>query len=274
MFFEGFTLDESGAVRLRSGGDGPALLLLHGQPQTHAMWHAAAPPLRHGRTVICPDLPREKSEAALAHDMLGLMTALGHARFDVAGHDLGGHVACRMALDAPERVRRLAVLEIVPVLEHWNRADMAYALGSYPSCWFGQLHPKPEALVTRAPSEWFRAAEPGGDAHFFHAEAVADYLRADAVLSQPDAAAASEASRARTPHGAEPGHRLRLNCPTLVLWGTRGRIGGWYDPLRLWRDCVDNTVSGGAVPAGHFLAEEAPVEVATALRGFFDETAR
>ncbi len=172
MFFEGFILDESGPVRLRRGGSGPPLLLLHGEPQTHAMWHAVASRLAGRHTLICPDLSRQRSEATLAADMLALMRGLGHQRFGVAGHDLGGHVACRMALDAPEQVRRIAVLEIVPIPEHLNRVDMAYALAGYPSCWFAQLHPKPEALATPAPPGWFRSDAFDGDMHFFHVEAV------------------------------------------------------------------------------------------------------
>ncbi len=271
MFFDGFTLDETGPVRMRTGGSGPPLLLLHGQPQTHAMWHAVAPLLRDRYRIICPDLSRHRSEAALADDLLSLMTTLGHERFAVAGHDLGGHIACRMALDAPERVRCVATLEIVPVPEHLNRADMAYDLAGYPSCWFGQLHPKPEALTTHAPAEWFRPGGFTGNAHFFHAEAVADYLRADASLNEPPESGVPAASRAQTPHAGEAGHRLRLTCPVLVMWGSRGRIGGWYDPLQLWRECVDDEVSGGPVAAGHFLAEEAPESVAAAFRDFFAE---
>ena len=275
MFFDGFTLDESGPVRMRTGGSGPALLLLHGQPQSHAMWHAVATRLRDRFTLICPDLSPHRGEAELAGDMLGLMGRLGFERFGIAGHDLGGHVACRMALDAPARVSRVAVLEIVPVPEHLNRADMAYGLAGYPSCWFGQLHPKPEALVTHAPSDWFRAdgfADDGGAASFFHPEAVADYLRANTRLADPQANSLPEGSRAATPKPSEAAHRLRLTCPLLVIWGSRGRIGGWYDPLQLWRDCVDGLVGGGAVAGGHFLAEEAPDSVAAALRDFFSES--
>ncbi len=273
MFFDGFTLETIGGTRLRTAGHGPPLLLLHGQPQTHAMWNAVAPRLADRFTLVCPDLSPQHTETELAADMLALMQRLGHARFAIAGHDLGGHVACRMALDAPSRVTRLAALEIVPVPEHMNRADMAYSLAGYASCWFGQLHPKPEALVTRAPSEWFGTRASGGRADFFHPEAVADYVAAGADLAgeaRGVPAAVLPASLPISPP-AEPGHRLRLTCPVLVIWGSKGRIGGWYDPLRLWRECVDGVVSGGPLPAGHFLAEETPDAVAAALRAFFAE---
>jgi haloacetate dehalogenase len=269
MFFDGFTLDETGPIRMRIGGSGPPLLLLHGQPQTHAMWHAVAARIADRFTLVCPDLAPRRSEADLAADMLGLMSRLGHERFGVAGHDLGGHVACRMALDAPSRVLRLATLGIVPIPEHVNRADMAYALSGYPSSWFAQLHPKPEALVTHAPAEWFRADAPRESGEFFHPEAVADYLRAQEHPNDRGADSVPTDSRAVSPRPGESGHRLRLTCPVLVIWGSRGRIGGWYDPLQLWRECVDNDVSGGPVPAAHFLAEKTPDTVAAAFRDFF-----
>ena len=268
MFFDGFTLDESGPVRMRSGGSGPPLLLLHGQTQTHAMWHAVAGRLAGRFTLICPDLSPHRPEAALASNMLSLMSRLGHERFGVAGHDLGGHVGCRMALDAAPRVVRLATLEIVPIPDHRNRADMAYALSGYPNCWFGQLHPLPEALARQAPAAWFgmpAESEPG----CFHPDAVADYLRADARRNDRPEQGEPEHSRAASPQPAEAGRRLRLTCPLLAIWGSRGRIGGWYDPLQLWRECVDNEVGGGPVPAGYFLAEEKPDMVAAAFRDFF-----
>jgi len=267
MFFDGFTLEERNGSRLRAGGAGSPLLLLHGQRQTHAMWHAVAPRLADRFSLICPDLPAGMGEAASARWLLDLMRERGHERFAVAGHDRGGHVACRLALEAAERVERLAVLEIVPVPEHMNREDMSFALAGYPVCWFAQLHPKPEALITHAPAEWFQTSDAADSAGMFHPEAVADYLRAAQRQAEP-----VEVSTDRRALGAadEDGReRRRITCPLLVLWGSKGRIGGWYDPVQLWRDCADAGVSGAMIPGGHFLAEEAPEAVAEQLGLFF-----
>ena len=197
-FFEGFELASvelpAGSFRLRRGGKGPALLLLHGNPQTHAMWHQVAPALAREYSVFCPDLrgygrsakpPASASHAAyakreMARDMVALMAHFGHERFFLAGHDRGARVAHRLALDHPGRVRKLAVLDIIPTLEHFERADMAFGLGYYHWFWFAQPHPFPENLICAAPEAWFRAhtsREPKPP-DFFHPEALADYLAA------------------------------------------------------------------------------------------------
>ena len=280
-FFEGFDLTTihvaDGALRLRQGGSGPPLLLLHGNPQTHAMWHAVAPVLARRYTVICPDLrgyggsfkpgptadhlPYAKS--SMARDMAELMTALGHERFQVVAHDRGARVAHRLAIDNPGRVERLAVLDIVPTIEHFERADMSFALGYYHWFWFAQPHPFPEELINAAPETWFRAhtsREPKPPV-FFCPEALEDYLRAAhdpeaiAGMCEDYRAAASidlEHDRISRAEGR------RVQCPMLVLWGEKGRIGGWYDPLTLWREYCAAEVTGGPVPSGHYLSEEAP----------------
>ena len=198
MFFPGFTLDEAavkeGPVRLRRGGSGPPLLLLHGNPQTHAMWNAVAPELARRFTVICPDLrgyggslkpPATPDHApyakrTMARDMVELMEALGHTRVLIGSHDRGARVAHRLALDFPDRVERLAVLDIVPTVEHFERTDMNFALGYYHWFWLAQPHPYPEVLINAAPEVWFsthtaRGARPQD---LFHPEALADYLGA------------------------------------------------------------------------------------------------
>jgi haloacetate dehalogenase len=293
MFFPGFTLEHvqvgDGAVRLRRGGSGPPLLLLHGNPQTHAMWHAVAPALARRFTVVCPDLrgygqslkppatpdhaPYAKRE--MARDMVELMERLGHTRFQVASHDRGARVAHRLALDHAGRVERLAVLDIVPTVEHFERTDMSFAMGYYHWFWFAQPHPFPEVLIDAAPEAWFRAhtsREPKGEG-FFHPEALADYL---AAARNPEAIRGMcEDYRASATIDLEHDRASRaagqkVQCPLLVLWGARGRIGRWYEPLAIWRQYCAGGVTGGPVAAGHYLAEEAPAEVLAWFGRFFD----
>jgi haloacetate dehalogenase len=292
MFFPGFTINHvavaDGTMRVRRGGSGPPLLLLHGNPQTHAMWHAVAPKLAGRFTVICPDLrgyggsfkppatpdhaPYAKTK--MARDMVELMEGFGHRRFMVASHDRGARVAHRLALDFPDRVMKLAVLDIVPTIEHFERADMAFAMGYYHWFWFAQPHPFPEDLICAAPEAWFRAhtsREPKpGD--FFDPDALADYL---AAVRNPDmirgmcedyrAAATIDLQHDRASRAA--GQKVR--CPMLVLWGSKGKIGQWYDALALWRQYCAAEVQGGALDTGHYLAEEAPQAVVDRLLAFF-----
>ena len=289
-FFDGFALTTrrvaAGALRLRLGGAGPPLLLLHGNPQSHAMWHAVAPALARRFTVVCPDLrgyggshkpgatpdhaPYAKTR--MAQDMAELMTGLGHERFQVGAHDRGARVAHRLALDNPERVERLAVMDIVPTLEHFERTDMSFALGYYHWFWFAQAHPFPEVLINAAPEAWFRAhTGRGATPEFFHPDALADYLAAardpaaiTGMCEDYRAAATLDLAHDRASRAA--GQRVR--CPMLALWGGKGLVNGWYDPLALWREYCDAEVSGGPVDAGHYVAEEAPDAVLAALDGF------
>ena len=292
MFFEGFSLTTqavaNGTLRLRTAGSGPPLLLLHGNPQTHAMWHAVAPALAKTHTVVCPDLrgyggsfkPAPSadhapySKRAMARDLIELMAALGHERFAVLAHDRGARVAHRLALDNPARVSRLVVLDIVPTIEHFERTDMAFALGYYHWFWFAQPHPFPEELINAAPTTWFHAhtsrePKPPG---FFHPEALKDYLAAAqdpemiAGMCEDYRAAATidlEHDRISRAEGR------RVECPMTVLWGAKGKIGGWYDPVALWREYCSADVAGHAVDSGHYLAEEAPGEVLKVVTPFF-----
>jgi haloacetate dehalogenase len=195
-FFPGFKRTSievgEGALRLRLGGSGAPLLLLHGNPQTHAMWHKVAPKLAERYSVVAPDLrgyggsmkPPATADHApyaktrMARDLVELMQTLGHRRFQVIAHDRGARVAHRLAIDYPERAQRIALLDIVPTIEHFERADMAFALGYYHWFWLAQPHPFPETLINAAPEAWFRAhtsREPKDD-DFFDKDALADYL--------------------------------------------------------------------------------------------------
>lgn len=292
MFFEGFTLTTldgpAGPIHLRHGGSGPPLLLLHGNPQTHAMWHLVAPKLAKRFSVVCPDLrgyggsvkpeatpdhaPYAKVE--MAKDMVSVMEQLGHRRFLLAGHDRGARVSHRLAIDHPERVEKLAILDIIPTIEHFERTNMDFAMGYYHWFWFAQPHPFPEELINAAPEVWFRAHTSRDPRHpgVFHPEALADYL---AAARQPDtirgmcedyrAAATIDLEHDRASRAAGQ----KVQCPMLVLWGAHGRIGKWYDPLEIWRQYCAAEVIGGPAESGHYVPEEAPETVLDRFARFF-----
>ena len=281
MFFENFALTDvavpGGTMHLRHGGSGPPLLLLHGNPQTHAMWNRVAPALAERFTVIAPDLrgyggsfkpeattdhaPYSKRE--MAKDLVAVMEHFGHGRFKVGSHDRGARVAHRLALDHPDRIEKLAVLDIVPTIEHFERANMEFAMGYYHWFWFAQPHPIPESVISAAPDVWFhghtsRSPKP---TNVFHPDALADYLH---FARQPDtirgmcedyrAAATIDLVHDRESRAAGK----KVQCPMLVLWGSNGKIGEWYETLPLWQSYCASTVTGAAVKAGHYIAEEAP----------------
>jgi haloacetate dehalogenase len=291
-FFEGFRLDKvtvtGGDLRLRHGGNGPPLLLLHGNPQTHVMWHAIAPALAEQFTVFCPDLrgygqsfkpdatadhaPYAKRE--LAADMMQLMDHFGWNQFNVGGHDRGARVAHRMALDNPDRILKLAVLDIVPTIEQFERTDMNFAMEYYHWFWLAQPHPFPESVINAAPEQWFHAhtsREPKGD-DFFHPEALSDYLTA--ARDPQTIHSMCEDYRAAATIDMDHDHQSRdsgnkIQCPLLVLWGETGKIGEWYQPLELWQQYCASIVSGDLINSGHYLAEEAPEEVLECFFEFF-----
>lgn len=292
MAFAGFTLEQrdvgAGALTVCHGGSGPALLLLHGNPQTHMMWHAVASALAERFTVVCPDLrgygrsfkPEPSADHAayakreMARDMVALMSGLGHERFLVAGHDRGGRVAHRLALDHPERVERLAIMDIVPTIEHFERTDMAFGMGYYHWFWLAQPYPVPETLINAAPEAWFRLhTSRGGVAEeLFAPEALADYL--DAIRRPATVSGICEDYRAAASidlvhDRASRSDGIRIQCPLQVLWGGKGKIGIWYDAPAIWRQYCDDEVVTGVIPSGHYLAEEAPVAVLSAFKEFF-----
>jgi haloacetate dehalogenase len=289
--FEGFREERrAGAgveLRLRIGGEGPPLLLLHGNPQTHAMWHRVAPVLAKRFTVVCPDLrgygfsgkPTVSADhaayakRAMAADMLALMRGLGFERFQVVAHDRGARVAHRLALDAPEAVAQLCVMDIVPTLHHFETADMAFAMGYWHWFFLAQPHPLPERMILRDVEDWFdlhSSREPKNKG-FFHPEARADYLAAlrlpgtvEAICEDYRAAATIDLEHDRASRAAGQ----RIACPLLALWGAKGKVGVWYEPLEVWRRYAAGPVGGGPVQSGHYLAEEAPEQVLEALAPF------
>lgn len=280
--FDGFDLMRidtgEATLRVRVGGAGPPLLLLHGHPQTHVMWHRIAPDLAREFTIVAPDLRgygesskpattddhEPYSKRAMARDMIALMRRLGYERFAVAGHDRGGRCAYRLALDHPERVERLAVLDIIPTAETWRRADMKFGMANPHWYFMAQPFDLPERMLGSDPD---RNYLPQHD--LFDPEALDDYLRC--VRDSETIHAMCEDYRAGATFDneldeAERGHH-RIACPLLVLWSTRGELS-WWDPLAIWRGWADD-VTGTGIDCGHYLAEEAPDETRRHLREFF-----
>jgi haloacetate dehalogenase len=287
--FETVDVDVDGVrVHARVGGDGPPVLLLHGYPQTSAMWHRVAPHLTHRFTVVAADLrgygasarpasdPSHAaySKRASAADQVGLMAALGHDRFAVVGHDRGARVTHRMCLDHPDHVTRAAVLDIAPtrhVLGHVDRL-----LAQVYEHWFflSQENDLPERLIGADPEHYLRTklAAWSGPAAAFDEQAVAEYV---AAFDREGVHASCEDYRAAVTidlehDDADAAAGRRVTCPLLVLWGASGFVGLAYDVLDVWSGYADD-VRGHAVTGGHFLPEEAPDETAAALHEFLLE---
>jgi haloacetate dehalogenase len=292
--FEGGEI-ETGETTIfaRWGGSGPALLLLHGFPETHLMWRALAPRLARRFTVVCADLrgygrsgcppsaPDHSPYAkrAMARDMVVVMRHLGFERFSVAGHDRGGRVAYRLALDHPDRIVRLAVLDILPTATAWELADARFALGYWPWSLLAQADPLPERLLVAAPEAFVDNALSawGSPASAFepelrtaYVEALRDPARLHAICEEYRAAATLD----RAHDEADRTDGRRIQCPVLVLWSGRGALGSWYQhaggPLAIWREWAED-VRGSPLDAGHFFPEEAPHESLEALEGFFSD---
>jgi len=273
------------SIRLRTGGSGPPLLLLHGYPQTHVLWHRVAALLRQRFTLVCADLrgygdsgrpPSDEdhlpySKRAMASDMATVMGALGHWRFSVAGHDRGGRVAHRLAFDHPDRVERVAVLDIAPTREMYRHTTEAFARAYWHWFFLIQPAPFPERMIGADPRAYWLAKCGSGSAGLrpFAAEALSEYLR---CFSDPAAIHAScEDYRAAAGidlrHDDEDGGR-RLAQPLLALWGERGAVHRCFEPLVLWRERAQD-VRGRPLPGGHYLAEELPELVAEEFLAFF-----
>ncbi len=284
--FERHTIQTSGAeINFVRRGEGPPLLLLHGYPQCHVMWHKIAPALAEEFTVIAADLrgygdsskPESDSDhlayckRATARDQVEMMQALGFDTFHVAGHDRGGRVAHRMALDHPGRVGKLAVLDIAPTYTVFREIDKAMATAYYHWFFLSQPFDFPERLIGNDPEYFLRRTMErwGRNEKAFPPEVMAEYIR---CLSDPATIHAScEDYRAAASIDLvhdEADMATKLACPMLVLWGKRGFVGKLYDVVETWRERASD-VRGQAIDCGHFLAEEAPDDTRAALAEFF-----
>lgn len=290
MLLEGFDPRDvstpRGTVHAMVAGDGPPLLLLHGFPETHLMWHAVAPALAERFTVVAADLPgygdsfrppvsedhAAHSKRALAADLVAAMGELGHRSFAVAGHDRGGRVAYRMALDHPDAVSALAVLDIAPTGEIWSRADGGFALGYWHWPFLAQPAPLPERLILGDPDAAWIIAQRMGIKDQYPPEAVEAYR---ALLRDPDSVTAmcedyrAGATVDRAHDDADCGTRT-IACPVRVLWGADGALPVFYeDPLEPWRTFAPHATGRAVDGAGHFIPEDAPDDVSADLAELF-----
>jgi haloacetate dehalogenase len=276
------------AARLGGDRDKPALLLLHGFPQTHVMWQRVAQRLKHDFFLVLPDLRGygDSSHApglpdhsnygkrALAQDLVEMMDALGVADFALCGHDRGGRVAHRLALDHPARVNKLCVIDIAPTLDMYARTDFDFARAYYH--WFHLIQPAPlpELMIGGNARAYLHAKLGGwGSAGLGHIEpeALAEYercfCRAESIHTAcEDYRASAGIDLEHDREGRARGEKIA--CDTLVLWGERGVVQRLFDPLALWQAQCAGAVTGWAMPAGHFIPEQLPEETAAALRSF------
>lgn len=282
--FDGFAVEDvevgDATLHVRHGGDGPAVLLLHGHPRTGSTWHRVAPALTAaGFTVVVPDLRgngrsrgpapapdhRPHSKRAVAGDLARLMTVLGHERFSVAGHDRGGPVALRLALDHEQRIDRAAFLDCIPISEHLRRADARFATAWWH--WFFFAQPEiPERVITADPDFWYR-----GDPELMGAENHQEWRQAMHDPSVVRAMLEDYRAGLTVDRGDEEADRAagrRLGLPVLVLWSLRDDLEELHgDPREIWRAWADD-VSGRGIDSGHHLAEEAPDPLVEALVPF------
>jgi haloacetate dehalogenase len=287
--FPGFQLldvqTKAARIRVRTGGKGPPLLLLHGYPQTHVLWHKIAPLLQDQFTLVMPDLrgygDSEKPDTAVDHatyskrasaqDMIDVMATLGHTRFCIGSHDRGARVAHRLAVDHPEQVSKLAVLDVAPTREMYRRTTDAFARAYWHWFFLIQPAPIPERMIGSDPDAYWIAKCGSGPAGLasFDPRALRHYLR---CFRDPECIRATcEDYRAAATidirHDDDDGD-AGITCPLLVLWGAFGVIEACFDALALWRQRAGD-VRGHSLPGGHYLAEDVPDLVASEFLTFF-----
>jgi haloacetate dehalogenase len=287
--FEGFTLDRIDVgecdLRVRYGGSGPPVLLLHGHPRTHATWHRVAPLLARTHSVVCPDLRgygesskpattadhEPYSKRAMARDCVALMHRLGHQRFAVVGHDRGGYVAFRTALDHPTAVTRLVVLDGVPIGEALARCDARFAAAWWH--WFFFAQPDtPERVINADPIAWYGAHRAelkermGAEAHADFRRAIQNPETVHAMLEDYRAGLGIDRRQDETDRAAG----RTVSCPVLVVWSLRDDLATLYDDIPgIWRRWADD-LRTGTVDSGHHMAEEAPDALASHLLAFLE----
>ena len=265
-------------IYVRTGGTGPGLLLLHGYPQSHAMWHRVAPQLACTHTVVAADLRgygrsscppsaqdhRPYSKRSMARDMISLMRHFGFASFAIMGHDRGARVAYRMALDLPQLVNRLVLLDIISTQDQWSAANQQMRLWMFHWAFLAQPAPMPETLIGRDPADWlegrFKRGTKSRSLASIDPRALADYAAYFADADRIHATCEDFRAGAHcdlADDAADWAAGRRIECPVLLLWGTEGPLADLADPLALWQPLC-RQVSGTSIDCGHFIAEERP----------------
>jgi len=272
-------------INVAIGGEGPPLLLLHGNPLTHVSWHRVAPDLAKSFTVIAPDLrgygDSSKPEGgddhaaytfrAMGEDAFDVMDHFGFAKFMVAGHDRGGRVGFRMALDHPERIERLAILDIVPTHHVLNNVSMGWGLESYHWFFMAQKAPFPEKLICADLDYYinYKLNKKGVGLSIFAPEAFKEYAR---CTTPEQIHAVCEDYRATVTldlaMDTEQFGKARITCPVLVMWGSNSHCGRHFKPMKAWAEWCDD-LRGFAVPTGHYPAEQRPDLILAAFDAFF-----
>jgi len=280
---------EHGGIHVREAGDGPVVLLLHGFPETGLMWRDVAPALANDFRVIVADLPGygrsacpdphdqdAMSKRRMAATLVSALRAAGHERFAMIGHDRGGRVAYRAALDHPEQISHVGVLDVVPTFEVWERADARLALSFWPFSLLAQPWPLPERLILAAPeavidnaiNEWGSSSKVFPDrVRRAYIEALSDADHVHAICNEYRAAAGVD----REIDGADLEAGREISCPLLALWSDQGALADWYEtaggPLGLWRRWATRA-EGQAMSGGHFFPEEQPIVTARCISVF------
>lgn len=283
--FDGFALEQIDlgdvSVRVRHGGVGSAVVLLHGHPRTHTTWHEVAPRLASEHIVVCPDLRgygrstlppdapdhSQSSKRAMARDVVELMALLGHERFAVVGHDRGALVAFRTAMDHADRVSHLVVMDGLPLVEHLERTDARFAREWWHWWFLGQTHKPAERVINADPDAWYRTPPPEAIGASNH-EDIWAALRDPAVVHGmcEDYRAGLRIDRAHDEADRAAGHRVA--CPTLLLQAARDDIDIHGDPVAIWQPWLQQPLRHEVIDSGHHQAEEAPEEVARAVLEF------
>jgi haloacetate dehalogenase len=283
-YFDGFTLDRVDVadvtLRVRHGGSGPAVVLLHGHPRTHTTWWRVAPQLAAEFTVVCPDLRgygesskppttddhASYSKRAMAADIAALMRTLGHDRFAVVGHDRGAYVAHRLAMDFPAPVSHLVVMDAVPIGAALARADARFAASWWHWFFLGQVDKPAERIINLDPDAWYRATaeQMGAENYADFRRSIHDPLTVHAMCEDYRAGLGVD----RDADDADQAAGRRVGCPTLLLWSTDDDMEDLYgDPLAVWQDWAED-VRGHSIRSGHHIAEDNPDRLAHDLLDF------